>query len=335
MPDGDEKSLEELFRAALREARADADSDLLVGALLSSAVDTPSLQLVAEEELAPDAAELELHLDGGDVRDHATNAKSFGVFVTSMADASKEYAKSMLRLGAMSAPLRIAPGPGSVRATFIAPMPHERADERHTPLTAGVTDDRVWTESDVYSDSLWAIANVFSNAEPEPDSAALDGIIQSIPFRARTQLRKVAEQVAARDWQITGRFQKQGLGSHGVSLTSRGAKHLAEQLAVQDVHRTQWNTSGAITGHRWDKGLMFFAADDRARTFAASFESSDLEQRVAQLATVEDRRVEARFTIYTAIGRGVDEGRRSYVLEAIYPTVADAELDLPIADRPV
>lgn len=328
MPSNDQKSLEELFRAALREARNDADSDILVSALLSSAVVSPTLQLVAEEELAPEAAELELHLNEGDVREHATNAKSFGVFISAMADASKEYVKSTLRLGAMSAPLRIAPGPGSVRATFIAPTPHERADGRHTPLTAEPTEDRVWTERDVYSDSLWAIATVFSNAEPDPDNAALDGIIQSIPFRARTQLRKVAEQVAARDWQITGEFRKQGLRTHGVSLTSRGAKHLAEQLAVQDVQRTQWNTSGAITGHRWDKGLMFFSADDRTRTFAASFESSDLERRVAQLATVEDRRVEARFTIYTAVGRGADEGRRSYVLEAIYPSVADTELDL-------
>jgi hypothetical protein len=47
------------------------------------------------------------------------------------------------------------------------------------------------------------------------------------------------------------------------------------------------------------------------------------------LATVEDRRVEARFTIYTVVGRGADEGRRSYVLEAVYPVAADTELDLP------
>lgn len=329
MPSSDEKSLEDLFRAALREALDDPDRDLLLAALLASADASPTLQLVAEEELAPDAAELELHLNEGDVQEHATNAKSFGVFVSAMADASKEYVKSVLRLGAMSAPLRVAPGPGSVRATFIAPTPHERSDARHTPLSGDSNQDRVWTESDVYSDSLWAIATVFSNAEPDPDNVALDGIIQSIPFRARTQLRKVAEQVAARDWQVTGEFRKQGLRTHGVSLSSRGAKHLAEQLAVQDVHRTQWNTSGAITGHRWDKGLMFFAADDRTRTFAASFESSDLEQRVAQLATVEDRRVEARFIIYTAVGRGADEGRRSYVLEAIYPVAADTELDLP------
>ncbi|ROS68721.1 hypothetical protein EDF42_0415 [Curtobacterium sp. PhB172] len=332
MSSSDQKSLEQLFREALREALADVDRDLLVGALLASAADTPSLQLVAEEELAPEAAELELHLDDGDVKEHATNARSFGLFVTAMAEASKEFVKSSLRLGAMSSPLRIAPGPGSVRATFIAPSPHERSDARHTPLGGAPTDDRVWTESDVFSESLWAIATVFSNAEPDQENDALDGIIQTIPVRARIQLRKVAEQVAARDWQVTGEFRKQGLRTHGVSLSSRGAKHLAEQLAVQDVHRAQWTTSGAITGHRWDTGVMFFSADDRVRTFAASFESSDLEQRVAQLATVEDRRVEARFTIYTAVGRGADEGRRSYVLEAIQAVAPDAELDLPSAD---
>jgi hypothetical protein len=297
---------QQLFREALRSAMQHPDRDLLVGGLLAATSNFPGYAAIAEEELAPEVGELELHLDEGDVEDHSTNARSFGLFITAVADASKEYVKGALRLGAMQSPLRIAPGPGSVRATFIAPAPYEKKDAVDTPIQPAPTDDRLWTESDLYSDSLWAIATVFSNTQPDVVDGALDGIIQSIPVRARIQLRKVAEQVAFQDWKISGEFRKQGLRAHPVALDARGARFLAEQLAVRDVQRAPWVTTGSITGHRWDKGVMFFAADDRTRTFAASFESSDLESRVAQLATVQDRRVEARFTVYTAVGRGAD-----------------------------
>lgn len=329
MPEFGEKTSEQLFREALREAVEHPQRDVLLSGLLSAASLMPTLAAVAEEELAPVAAELELHLEEGDVADHATNARSFGVFVTSMSEAAKEYAKSALRLGAMSSPLRVAPGPGSVRATFIAPMPHARDDSVHTPLSAkSAVDDPIWTESDVFSDSLWAIATVFSNSDPGGPEGFLDGVIQTIPLRARTQLRKVAEQVVSRDWRLTGEFRKKGLGTHGVALNARSARFLAEQLSVRDVQRRQWTTTGVISGHRWDRGIMFFSADDRARTFAASFESSDLEKTVANLATVEDRRVEARFEVYTAIGKGSEEGTRSYVLAAVRPIAEDTPLDL-------
>jgi hypothetical protein len=317
MPDAnDDLPMDELFRRAIREAQASPFADYAVSSLIAAVGNNEVLRRIAAEEMAPRAAELELHLNGEDVRDHSTNARSFGILLIRIAEASKQYVKDKLNIPRLAADLLVAPGPGSVRATFLAPDPSAEA--------AGTFPDAhpkgpVWTHSNVQSESLHKIAVVLANANPNtPESEALDGAIQQLPATARRQLEKAVAEVVKRDWSLSGEFRQRGIGVEPVELGPEAARYLSSRLKDDQADVDQLQINGVVDGHRWSTGLMFFRPVGGLRPFHASFESTEIQEHVAALAAVPDRAVNAAFTVYVYHGPGTgDSGRRSYVLTQI------------------
>jgi len=312
-----ESRVDEKFRLAIRSALASEDPEFLIANLLSVIEGNEALQRIADFELAPRGAELELHLDGDDVVKHATNAKAFGLFVLRIAESSKQYVKDQINANRLSADLLISPGVGSVRATFIAPDPATTED--------GAFPDEgragpVWTHSNVQSESLHRIAVVFANADPEaPESEALDGAIQQLPPSSRRELRKALTEVVRREWSVSGEFRQRGIGVERVELRPAAAKYLSGRLQDDEAKPEEWRTTGVVDGHRWSTGLMYFRPV-QGRAFHASFASSEVQEKVAVLAAVDGQQVEALFTVYVYHGPGVgDSGRRSYVLVDVKP----------------
>lgn len=324
-------TIQESFRRALRSAIKAEDSDLVIDSLLAAVEGDLVLENIAALELAPRAAHLELHLDGPDVQSHATNARSFGVFVLRISEAGKEFVKDRLHIDRFASDILIAPGPGSVRATFIAPDP---VDLAQGPLADySPHDEALWTDANLQSEALHQIAVVLANADPEtPESEALDGAIQQLPMASRRHLRTAVNEAAKRDWLITGEFRQRGVGVEQVELKPSAAKYLSSRLVAQATEEDTWRTTGILDGHKWSKGLMYFIPSGRTKSFFASFATSEIQQQVAALSAVPEQKVEAVFTVFVSHGLGEGEsGTRSYVIQEIRPLDAgpESQLDFP------
>ncbi|MEO8528402.1 MAG: hypothetical protein ABI435_04935, partial [Pseudolysinimonas sp.] len=143
MPDYGDLSIEELVRLAAREARDSEYPNVALASLSGAVAGNAALQQAIAEELAPRAANLELHLDGEKVEGHATNALSFGSFVARVSDTVREFVKGRLNLPAFSNDLQVALAEGSVKATFIAPDP---VTDRDNTFPDGQGSDAVWND---------------------------------------------------------------------------------------------------------------------------------------------------------------------------------------------
>jgi hypothetical protein len=322
-------TLEESFRRALRSAAKD-ESGFMIETLLSAVDGNALLERVATEELAPRAAHLELHLTGEEVAEHATNAKSFGTFLVRISEAGKEYVKDRLRIPSFSSDIQVAPGPGSVRATFFAPDP---VDVTQNPFADSTASEALWTDANLQSDALHHIAVVLSNSDPDsPESEALDGAIQQLPMASRKHLRSAVNEAVRRDWVIEGEFRQRGIGVEPVKMSVSAARYLSKRLVVEEVVRETWTTTGILDGHKWSTGLMYFIPSDRGRPFPASYASMEVQQRVAELDTVPEQKVEATFTVFIQHGQGnSDSGTRSYVLNEVRPLDSGPGVELDIA----
>jgi len=124
-----DQSKVESFRNALREAQNSPWRDAVTRGLLASAQGNSELEAVAAVELAPRASHLELHLEGEDAQELATNARSFGVFVLRFSEAGKEYVKDRLHIDRFTSDIMIAP----------APRRRERRSSRRTRSRSSTT----------------------------------------------------------------------------------------------------------------------------------------------------------------------------------------------------
>lgn len=321
--------IEESFKLALRSAMASEDPDFLVDSLLSVVAGNKDLERVAALELAPRAANLELHLDGKNVVDHVTNALSFGSFVARVSDTVREFVKGRLNLPAFSNDLRVAVGEGSVRATFIAPDP---ITDQNNAIADKHRGEVMWTDGNLQSEALHQIAIVLANSDPHsPNDDALDEAIQLLPFGARVKLRSAMRQTVKQDWSIVGEFRQRGVGIELINLSSGAARFLLERLEGEEVAVEPLTTTGVLDGHLWSSGIMYFIPTG-GRKFPASFETAEVQQEVGILDAVEGRRVEATFRVFTRVGSG-DSDRKSttYVLRSVraLDDGPGAELDLP------
>jgi hypothetical protein len=329
MPEYDDLSLEELIRLAAREAR-DSDYPNVALASLSGAVaGNADLQLAIAEELAPRAANLELHLDGERVEGHATNALSFGSFVARVSDTVREFVKGRLNLPAFSNDLQVAVAEGSVKATFIAPDP---VTDPYNTFPDGQGSDAVWNDGNLQSEALHQIAIVLRNSEPEtPNEDALDEAIQLLPFGARVKLRSAIRQTVKQDWSITGEFRQRGIGIEPIHLSSGGARFLLNRLEGEEVADEPLTTTGVLDGHQWSSGIMYFIPVG-GRRFPALFETPQVREQVGILDAVEGRKVEATFRVFTRVGSGdTDRKSTTYVLQSVRPLDdgPGTEFDLP------
>ncbi|MGC0368201.1 hypothetical protein [Microbacterium sp. SLBN-111] len=298
------------LRRSIRELLAEPDGDLEISSLLRAIADSPDLWDVAQQELAPRTGHLDLHIEGAGTDQHRTVAKSFGTFVSAMADAVKYTMREISNISRSPDELLIEPGPGSVRAVFIAPTRvHSGAIEIRETL------DEVLPEEDSYSESLRRTAVVLANAAiAGVDSEAVDGALAAIPAPARPELRRALSEVVSEGWALSGSFSQRGLPTMPLSLSPGSAKYLRDRLEEAVTQTEQWETTGVLDGHTWSSNTMRFIPSDRSIPITASFDSARVQLEVARLDAEPGKRVRALFRVLVTKSQARPSGRRSYAL---------------------
>jgi hypothetical protein len=315
---------EETFREAIRSLRdRDFGSELALGSLIASVAGDARYQTIAREETAPRAGEMDLHLTGATVVGHSANASSFGVFVQKMADSVKIIARERTGRRRMSSDLLVEPGPGSVRVIFRTPDP--------VPVDAMASEpeNNIWSDPNQQSLALMQVAQLLAAAEPDsPDSETVDGIVESLPPRARPTLVAAVKSISREEWALEGEFRQRGLGVQPIVVSRAGAARLTVALKITEREKATLTTTGHFDGHRRARSLSWFIEDGTGREITAVVSSPELMTHVAEFAKDIDNRVSATFTVLTTHGPGSsDSGSRSFILEDVTP-VANTELDI-------
>jgi hypothetical protein len=301
-----------LMRRTIRQLLASPDHELELASLLALTSDDNQLRIVAEQELAPRNAHLELHLAGSTVVGHATVAKSFGQFVLQMAESVKVTVRDISGSGRLNDELLIEAGPGSVKTTFIAPL---RTNPSAT-MDLGESADEVSVEEDGYSEALRRVSTVLANSDPEsPDSAPLDAAISLIPAASRAPLRRALDEAHKQSWSIEGTFSQRGLGITPVAIHPRAVTFLRQRLTETVVTRDSSELTGHLDGHTWSSGTMRFIPIGGSRPIVALFGDTGVQIKVGQLDSKPDQKVRVRLQIVTT--SGLASTRKSYVLESI------------------
>lgn len=315
-----------VVRRSIRELLSEPDSDLELSSLLGSLSGSAALWEVAQQELAPKAGQLDLHIDGRGTNQHRTVAKSFGVFVAAVAESVKHTMRDISKLSRSADELLIEPGPGSVRAKFIAP---ERVSSNGMDLKESL--EEVLPEEDAYSESLRRTAAVLANAElAQVDSEATDSALASIPGPARAHLRRALNEVVTEGWSLSGSFYQRGFPATNVALSSAGARYLRDRLEESVTKKEPWESTGVLDGHTWSSNTMRFIPTNQSTAITAAFDTGGVQLEVARLDAEPGRQVRARFHVTTTTSPARPGGSRLYSLisvEAIQLESEPVELD--------
>ncbi|TFD61628.1 hypothetical protein E3T39_06190 [Cryobacterium suzukii] len=314
---------EERFREAIRTLNTgEYAADLALGSLLASVQGNQRYEYIAREETAPRSGEMDLHLEGVEVIGHSANAAAFGEFVKKMADSVKIITRERAGRKRMVSDLLVEPGPGSVRVIFRTPDP--------VPLGGLDEDDRqrVWSDPNSQSVALQQVAQLLASAEPgSPDETSVDGLVETLPPRARATLVAAVKSITSQDWQIRGEFRQRGLGIQPIKVSRAGAARLKIALQVREREHTPWTATGVLDGHRRARSLCWFIEDGTGREVTAVVPTPELMVEVATLSQDEAHRVIASFTVITTHGPGAgDAGSKSYILESVRAAPVDLKL---------
>jgi len=310
----DDDDVEESFRAAVRSLLgADFSSRLALGSLVASVQGDAKYELIAREETAPRAGEMDLHLTGDQIEGHSANAAAFGNFVRQIAESVKIITRERMGKTRFINDLLIEPGPGSVRAIFRSPDPVPPG------AIAGAKDDPFWSDPNQQSLALHHVALLLANAEPTAeDTGVVDALVESLPPKARPKLIGAVKSIVKQDWLIDGEFRQRGLGIEPISLSGAGAKRLRSALEVRERTKQEWITTGHFDGHHRSRGLSWFVPDGGEREMTVVVPTAELTAAVANLSTEPAPRVKATFSVISTHGPGEgDAGTRSFILEAV------------------
>lgn len=306
---------EQRFRDAVRSLSSHGGyaNELALGSLVAAIQGDVRYEYIAREETAPRAGEMDLHLDGEEIVDHSANAAAFGQFVSKMADGVKIIARERMGRKAMASDLLVEPGPGSVRVVFRTPDPVQMG------ALAAERESGIWSDPNQQSLALQQVAQLLANAEPgSEDESAVDGIVESLPARARPTLLAAVRSVTTQDWQISGEFRQRGLGIQPIKMSPAGAKRLRTALAVKQREHAQLTTTGTFDGHRRARSLCWFIEDGTGHEITAVVPTPELMHEVATLSQEEGHHVRAQFTVITTHGPGSgDAGTKSYILDSV------------------
>jgi hypothetical protein len=310
----------EQFRSAWLSLEGETGflADLQRRSLIAAARGAPHLEAALADLQAPQQAELDLHIAGGSVQGHETLARPFGQFVTRVATAVKEIAKSVGGKERYATKLRVlAPSQGSVRVVMRAPeirRPHDV-----------IPGDREYDSLD--SLAVKHLAAVLAHADDaQSEDSPLVASIQALRGPARIALRQVARSVEAEGWEIEGVLRQRGHDPSRIRLTPSGASMLIDAASDDVGERQQVTLSGVIDGQRRSLSAMWFQPDS-GRAFEAAVTQPGLLDHVAELAALPDQRVRAVFTVFVRYGEADSEhARRSYELTDLEPLENDAEL---------
>lgn len=302
------------FRSAVRALNTgEYAQNLALGSLLASVQGNQRYETIVREETAPRAGEMDLHLEGDAIVGHSANAAAFGEFVRKMAESVKIITRERANRRHMVSDLLVEPGPGSVRVIFRTP----------DPVPSGGLDEddsaRVWSDPNNQAVALQQVAQLLANAEPgSPDESAVDGIVESLPARARPALASAVRSITTQDWHITGEFRQRGLGLQPINVSSAGATRLRIALQVKQREHTPWQTRGVFDGHRRARSLCWFIEQGTGREVTAVVPTPELMSAVAELSKDSDHVAFASFTVITTHSPGAGEsGSKSYILESV------------------
>lgn len=285
-----DSSVQNKLRAALRYSTGDPASDELMRGSIRAGIVGNDLELmdVYEQEVGPEQAEVDLHLDGPGVDEHATSAKRFADFIAGISEAVKETAKHRAGKGRYTEGLLIEGAtPGSVRVVLKAPRPKIDPD---------ATIDERTSASSVDSDALRSIAAILTHAsDPEPDSP-LVAEIADLPPRARDGLRRAIRSSRKAGWIVDGTMRQRRIGLQPIHLSSDGATRLSIELDSRIESTRQERLVGRIDGFRRSLGTIYFAPEGRAIITAGVIES-EITTKVTELFTDPDAEIEAVFNV--------------------------------------
>lgn len=306
----------ELLLSALSELlhAGEAPSSYLIQSLLSSSAHDPEAIAAARALLADfagdgvdlgEGAVMELLLQGQGVNGHATSAKRFGLFVSHLADAAKEFTKASTARARMAADLQITPVfAGSVGVRLVVPVPRQ-------------TTGKLFEHSDVESDAMRLIAALLSEASEDEMSDDLANHLETLTPPARQALKNAVKEQAAARWDITGTVSQDGHDTVPLRATPAGARRLWQELE-REIRTTDIEEAyGTLDGLRYSLQTMWLD-DERGERYPVAVPDATLMQDVARLSALPDQRVRALLTVTTSIRGGDTESlRKSRVLQSI------------------
>lgn len=301
--------------AALAEVRERPGSMFLTGALNAAFSSTDEQRRVLRDERLQDQTELDLHLEGANVRDHATRADWLGVFMTRTSQAVKELAKGIAGKDRHTPGLLVeGPGLGSVRVVFRSPPQPKRSAS--LPGTEAETLD---------GKALHQFASLFLLAED--DTELLDAQVRQLPGAARQAMRQVSQQVIDASWTIEGSLAARGRDVERVVISPNGAANLVRSVGEVAAETEPETIAGAVDGWTWSKSVMDFKPET-GRSFRAIV-PPNLQEAVAAIVGQPNHDAVGRFTVTTTYPSGDYAARRkSYVLESIQASAEDDLTDL-------
>ncbi|OIH85887.1 hypothetical protein BLJ79_03530 [Arthrobacter sp. UCD-GKA] len=289
--------------------------------------DDPELMDVWVQEVGPEQARIDLHLEGSGVQGHSTNALDFGRFVANLAEAVKETAKGIM--GTKKAPAELlieGASPGSVRVVLKAPP----VDKEPRPGQPDDGQTKVDEPSSAQSDALRKIAQVLSLASETSDleTDALDASVDTLPPAARAKLMAALKHVERSSWTIDGKVEQRHIGLSDVTLSQQGASLLRTVLGRGYEKRTTERVQGTIDGLKKSLGVMWFEPYG-GRPFVAAVSEEKLLMEVARFNALPDQVVIAVFDAFTILDEGAGgELRKSRALVSLTPIQSADELDV-------
>lgn len=301
--------------AAFAEVRERPGSMFLTGALNAAFSRTDEQRRALRDERLRDQTELDLHLEGANVVDHATRADWLGVFMTRTSQAVKELAKGIAGMERHTPGLLVeGPGAGSVRVTFRSPSQPKRIAA--LPGTESETLD---------GKALHQFASLFLLAEDETD--LLEAQVRQLPGAARVAMRQVGKQVIDASWRIEGTLAARGRDVERVLISANGAANLVRAVGELDAETETETIQGAVDGWTWSKSVMDFKPAT-GRGFRAVVPPG-LQELVAAIVGQPNHDAIGRFNVTTTYPSGDYTSRRkSYVLESVAAVGEDDLTDL-------
>lgn len=316
----DTEAVHQKLRAALQYSTGDPASDEMMRETIRAGVvrDDFELMNIFEQEVGPEQAEVDLHLDGPGVQGHSTNAKQFSDFISGISEAVKQTAKYRSGKERYSEDLLIEGAtPGSVRVVLKVPP---RA------VTPGQTVDTETSASTVDSEALRSIASILTHAsDPDPESPLI-AEVADLPPQARTGLLRAIRTTREAGWTVSGTVKQRKVGLQQVQLSSAGATRLSIELKSSVDKVTFETATGKIDGFRRSLGSLYFIPDGRPPVIANVIDST-LASKVTALFGDPDLEVRVRFKVTESHLPGdAKQTRKTRTLEMIERVEAQGDL---------
>ena len=128
----------------------------------------------------------------------------------------------------------------------------------------------MWSDPNQQSIALQLVASLLSVADPQDiDAGAVDGLVETVPPRARLKLASAVGAILREGWNVEGEFRQRGLGIQEIRVTPSGASRLKSALQVRERERGSLTTIGVFDGHRRARSICWFIEDGSGREITA------------------------------------------------------------------